>query len=119
MIQLFTKQIEITKFDNNFSETKLNGENCDFEFNLPEDITLLIIQYLNNDPSSRPNFKNIVETLEKIYEKNISFKSEELDKYKNYLNKEEIVEIIVENNMQIKKYKEDADKGDPLAMYLY
>ena len=74
---------------------------------------------MNNDPSSRPNFKNIVETLEKIYKKNISFKSEELDKYKNYLNKEEIVEIIVENNMQIKKYKEDADKGDPLAMYLY
>jgi hypothetical protein len=33
MIQLFTEQIEITKFDNNFSETKLNGENCDFEFN--------------------------------------------------------------------------------------
>ena len=74
---------------------------------------------MNNDPSSRPNFKNIVETLEKIYENNISFKSEELDKYKNYLNKEEIVEIIVENNMQIKKFKEDADKGDPLAMYLY
>lgn len=75
----------------------------DFEFNLPDDISKLVIQCINKDPSSRPNFKNIVEILEKIYQNNTAFKSEEFNKYKNYLDKEEIIEIIVENNLQIKK----------------
>ena len=102
MIQLFTEQIEITKFDNKFLENKFNGEIFDLEFNLPEDMTSLIIHCLKNDPSSRPNFKNIVETLEKISQNNSAFKSEELDKNKNYHNKEEIIEIIVEKYLNIK-----------------
>lgn len=65
-------------------------------------MTSLIIHCLKNDPSSRPNFKNIVETLEKISQNNSAFKSEELDKNKNYHNKEEIIEIIVEKNLNIK-----------------
>ena len=119
MIQLFNEQIEIIKFDEILLEKILNGEKCDFEFNLIEDISSLIVQCLQDDPSKRPNFKNIVETLEKIYENNSPFKSEDFDKYKNYINAEEKPEIIVENNLQIKQYKEDADKGDPLSMFLY
>ena len=117
-IQLFTEQIEIIKFDNKLSEHILLGEKCNFEFNLSEDLSSLIIQCLQEDPSSRPDFKNIIKTLEKIYQNNIAFKSEEFEKFKLFLNEEEKIEIIIENNNQIKKYKEDADKGEPLAMYL-
>jgi len=119
MMQLFTEQIEIIKFDKELKEKILNGEKCNFEFNLPEDISSLIIQCLQDDPSSRPNFKNIVETLEKIYANSMILKSEEFKNYKNYLNSEEKNEIIIENNIQIKEYKENADKGDPLSMFLY
>ena len=73
---------------------------------------------MEDEPSLRPDFKNIVEILEKIYQNNIEFKSEEFEQYKNYLNKEEKLEII-ESNKQIKQFKEDADKGDPFSMYLY
>ena len=118
ILQLFTEQIELIKFDNKLKEKILEGEKCNFDFNLQDDISSLINQCLQDKPSSRPDFKNIVDILEKIYQNNIEFKSEEYEKYKNYLNEEEKFEII-EKNIQIKQYKEDADKGDPLSMYLY
>ena len=119
MIQLFTEQVEITNVDNKFAEKILNGEKLTFEFNLPEDISNLIIQCLEENPESRPDFKNIVETLEKIYENNKAFNSDHFEEYKKYLNEPEKIKIITENNNQIRQFKEDADKGEPLAMYLY
>ena len=64
------------------------------EFNLPEDVSNLIIQCLNDDPEYRPNFSNIVESLEKIYQDNEVFKSDKFDEYKKYLKEPEKIEII-------------------------
>ena len=119
IIQLFTENIDLIKSDYILSEEIVKGEKISFEFNLPEDIAFLILDCIQDRPYSRPNFKNIVETLEKINKENITFKSEEFEKYKYYLNKEEIDEVIIEKDLQIKKYKEEADKGKSLEMYLY
>ena len=119
LIQLFTEQIKITENDSNLYEKILKGEKCNFEFNLPEDISSLIIQCIEEDPSSRTDFKSIVGTLLKIYNNNVAYKSDEFEEYKKYIDEPDKIDVIIENNNIIKKYKEDADKGQPLAMYLY